>query len=264
MQNLLSNTLLSDDLVDKTDFDLGLGFDNLQLNYDSNSTEPLSNQLTVVSLEDPVFDQQELLPAKKFLLSDSKESDDGVFKKPSNDFLSANELKSKKKSDLSNTSGQNSEASKVKRSFKRSKMVNRSNQDIILSKSAPVGKHLKNRTINATSFSNQHFFKLMSSKNSKQTKKSHKKSSSIESSDASQTSLKSDKDTFPKNRTGVQKREEFDLGIKELSISDLHSSEDDSYHQDLNKKNKKYFFFLIIFIKRIPKILSKNLNIFLF
>lgn len=242
MQNLLSNTLLPDDLVEKTDFDLGLGFDNLQLNYDSNSTEPLSNQLTVVSLEDPVLEQPEFL--ENFLLSDAKESDDSVFKKPSNDFLSANGFKNKKKSDLSTTSGQSSETCKAKRSFKRSKMVNKSNQEIILSKNAPVGKHLKNRnTINASSFSNQNFFKYTPSKNLKPNKKTHKISSSIESSDASQTSLKSDKDPFPiNNQSGMLKRDEFHLRIKELSLSDLHSSEDDSYNQDLNNKNKKFIF----------------------
>lgn len=35
MQTLFENTLLSDNFTKKPDFDLGLGFDNLQLNYDS-------------------------------------------------------------------------------------------------------------------------------------------------------------------------------------------------------------------------------------
>ena len=43
MQNLFANTLLSDDFSKKTDFDLGLGFDNLQLNYTDQTTSSVSS-----------------------------------------------------------------------------------------------------------------------------------------------------------------------------------------------------------------------------
>ncbi|RNA06226.1 hypothetical protein BpHYR1_032504 [Brachionus plicatilis] len=234
LQNLLANTLLTDDLVEKTDLDLGLGFDNLQLNYDSSSTEPLSSQLTIVSLEEPILDHPELLSTQNLLMPDLKDNDDKVFKKPSNDFLTVNGTKNKKKAD---SAGQNSEANKSKRSVKRSKIASKSNQEIILSKSAPVGKHFKHRMTNASSSSGQNFLKFTQSKNLKQNKKSHKISSSGTVSDSvCVKSTELDKDIFALNQPVTLKRDEFDLQIGELSLLDLHSSEDDSSHHDLNNK----------------------------
>lgn len=226
MQNLLANTLLNDDLVEKTDLDLGLGFDNLQLNYDSSSTEPLPSQLTIVNLDDQV--QTDILATQNLLLSDP---DDTLFKKPSNDFLTMNGPKSKKKS--TSTSAQNSETSKTKRSVKRSKISNRPNQEVILSKSVPVGKNFKHRNNNPSNCNGQNFLKFSQPKKI-QHKKSHKISSSISSSDS--VIQKPDKEIFELNQPRLFKRDEFDLQIKELSLLDLHSSEDDTSHQDPNNQ----------------------------
>jgi hypothetical protein len=49
LQNLFANTLLNDDFAKKSDFDLGLGFDNLQLNYDTTELTPTLTSSSVSS-----------------------------------------------------------------------------------------------------------------------------------------------------------------------------------------------------------------------
>ncbi|CAF0739418.1 unnamed protein product [Brachionus calyciflorus] len=273
LQNLFANTLLSDNFVEKTDFDLGLGFDNLQLNYDPNPSDT-SSQLTILSLEDAVLNVQDLkldppnfISGSDLLITETKteSSDDQIFKKPSSVLLTPvstlyqNQIKTKNNETADNLD--NNSINKLKRSLKRTKFLSAKNssQDLIFSKSVPAGKHLKHRqqTITGSNLAtNKTLVKLSASsvKNGctlklNQHKKMLPKANTTVSSNES-VSLKSidlEKNIFvlkepssldatSNNTSLVIKRDEFDLQIKELSLLDLHSSEDDSSNQDPNKK----------------------------
>lgn len=307
--------MLNDDFSKKPDFDLGLGFDNLQLNYDTanqltsdtNTQNTLTEDLKLTNSNSPLIIEHflsnsdlNLLDINETLTSNSLTDDDKLFKRPSNDFIAANSIflkpqkvpfKGRNKSDLSpkknvnekikkckeiNSNGSETSSilledpsqilaiNKLKRSRKRTKLILNSqlsaqNQDVPAKSSNKQLKQtsskiiLKNNKQNLIKLSN---FEPLSKKfapSLNPSPNSHFGKTTAISTNDQQSHINNNstlekkifilndptaKTTIPNKNTNsllLLKRDEFDLHIRELSLLDLHSSEDDS-STDFTKK----------------------------